>query len=486
VPRMSPEDIYAVALKAGFSPEQAVTFTAISLAESGGDPSVNAAGTEDSRGLWQINVSPGVRPNKWGDLYDPLINARAAYEVSGGGRNIQPWSVTHARNAGAGRDYHSYLDEARSAAAAVGNQVGNAGGAPADTGAVDAFVRSALDQVGDSYVFGQEADVGDADPEAFDCSELVQWAAGRAGVELTDGSWNQYLALQGEGGDISVDQAIQTKGALLFYFSEDPASAGGRPRRAHVAISLGDGRIVEAANPDDDVRISDATPGRFNYAAVIPELATAIPTTAAAGSAAPATDATAFANLPEDLPPPTDTEGDGLTDEFEKLLGTDPADLDSDDDTLSDLYETTRSHTDPLAVDTDADGTADALEVAAGTDAGYVRPSDELLAAGFGGAATADTDHDTLSDLVEYRIGSDRDAVDSDSDGVADNLEYALGSDLRSIDSNRDGITDGIEFDAGSLGQGLPPAAPGPPGGDPGFDDGSIPDDVDQPAGDAL
>src|SRR4051794_38538689 len=117
---MSPEAIYAVARKAGFDPAEAVQFTAIALAESGGDPYANAAGTEDSRGLWQINVSPGVRPNKWGNLYDPLVNAKAAFEVSGGGRNIQPWSVTHAANAGTARDFRTYLDEARNAAAAPG------------------------------------------------------------------------------------------------------------------------------------------------------------------------------------------------------------------------------------------------------------------------------------------------------------------------------------------------------------------------------
>jgi cell wall-associated NlpC family hydrolase len=461
---MSPEAIYAVALQGGFSPEQAVTFTAIALAESGGDPAVNAAGTEDSRGLWQINVSPGVRPNKWGDLYDPLINARAAYEVSGGGTNIQPWSVTHARHAGTQRDYRSYLDEAHAAAAAVGGS-GGGGDAVASGGATEAFVQAALAQVGDTYVFGHETDLEDPNPETFDCSELVQWAASQAGVEITDGSWAQYLALQGQGSTMSVDDAVQTKGALLFSFSSEPTPGGGRPRSAHVAISLGDGRIVEAASPRSGVKISPADPDRFTHAATIPGLATATPT---GGMGTGGTTAAAFANSPADLPPPTDSDGDGLTDEFEKLLGTDPAAVDSDLDTLSDLYETTVSHTNPLAVDTDEDGISDNLEVAAGTDAGYVRPTDELLAAGFGGAATADTDHDTLSDLVEYRIGSDRDAVDSDLDGVADNFEYALGSDLRSIDSNRDGITDGVEFDMGTLG--LPPAGAGPAADDPSVD----------------
>jgi cell wall-associated NlpC family hydrolase len=478
VPRMSPEAIYAVALQAGFSPEQAVTFTAISLAESGGDPAVNAAGSEDSRGLWQINVSPGVRPNKWGDLYDPLINARAAYEVSGRGTNIQPWSVTHARNAGTQRDYRSYLDEARAAASAAG--VDGGGGAISGGGGTEAFVQAALAQVGDSYVFGHNVALDDPDPESFDCSELVEWAAHRAGVTVQDGSWAQYLQLQSQGGQMTVEDAINTKGALLFYFSRPPTSGGGRPPSAHVAISLGDGRVVEAANPTDGVQISTASASRFNYAAQIPGLSAATPLSGATGTTG---DAAAFATSLAALPPPTDTDGDGLTDEFEQLLGTDPASMDTDLDTLSDLYETTVSHTDPLSADTDQDGTADSLEVAAGTDAGYVRPTDELLAAGFGGAATADTDHDTLSDLVEYRIGSDRDAVDSDLDGVGDNFEYALGSNLRSIDSNRDGITDGVEFDMGTLG--LPSPGTNPTGAEPGVD-ATVGSDPDATTADSL
>ena len=98
----------------------------------------------------------------------------------------------------------------------------------------------------------------------------------------------------------------------------------------------------------------------------------------------------------------------------------------------------------------------DSIEIEEGTDAGDVRPSDELLARGFGGGATADTDADDVPDLTEYRIGSNRDEKDSDLDSVPDNVEYALGSDLTSIDTNRDGITDRVEFDLETLGPRLP------------------------------
>src|SRR6476646_9268329 len=67
-----------------------------------------------------------------------------------------------------------------------------------------------------------------------------------------------------------------------------------------------------------------------------------------------------------------DTDADGLTDDFEKLAGTNALTADSDADGLTDGYEALRSHTDPLAIDTDKDGISDAVEVAAGSDAGQI------------------------------------------------------------------------------------------------------------------
>ena len=125
-------------------------------------------------------------------------------------------------------------------------------------GAAEYFVREALAQAGDRYVFGAEARLDDPNPTAFDCSELVQWSAHQAGVEVPDGSWLQYRQLEQQGGAVSVEQALHTRGALLFYFSSPPT--GGRPAEAHVAISLGDGRTIEARNSRDGVGVFTATP----------------------------------------------------------------------------------------------------------------------------------------------------------------------------------------------------------------------------------
>jgi cell wall-associated NlpC family hydrolase len=140
------------------------------------------------------------------------------------------------------------------------------------SGKTQTFLRSALAQSGDRYVWGASASPTDPNPSAFDCSELVKWAAKRAGVDVPDGSWLQYLQLKQQGATIPVEQALRTPGALLFSFSHEPTPGGARPSQAHVAISLGDGRTIEARGSKYGVGTFDAG-SRFEYGAVIPGLA---------------------------------------------------------------------------------------------------------------------------------------------------------------------------------------------------------------------
>jgi cell wall-associated NlpC family hydrolase len=115
-----------------------------------------------------------------------------------------------------------------------------------------AFVAVALKQAGDSYLYGAEASADTADPNAFDCSELVQWAAARVGVTFVDGSSAQIAACEA----ISVEEGLATRGALLWH-------------EGHIAISTGDGRTIEAANSRVGVVRSSAA-GRFTRAGLIP------------------------------------------------------------------------------------------------------------------------------------------------------------------------------------------------------------------------
>lgn len=88
----SASQIEATAEKAGFTGTSAVTATAIALAESGGNTTithVNSNGSIDY-GLWQINSVHGYDPQS---LLDPDFNAKAAYAISSGGTDFQPWTT---------------------------------------------------------------------------------------------------------------------------------------------------------------------------------------------------------------------------------------------------------------------------------------------------------------------------------------------------------------------------------------------------------
>jgi cell wall-associated NlpC family hydrolase len=109
------------------------------------------------------------------------------------------------------------------------------------------IVDLALSQEGDRYVFGVEVSPSNSNPAAFDCSELVQWVGARLGVipTLPDGSWFQAQHCRSYGQLVPVAYGIATKGALLFSFSSEPFG-NQRPSSAHVAISQGNGRTIEA------------------------------------------------------------------------------------------------------------------------------------------------------------------------------------------------------------------------------------------------
>ncbi|HET9144149.1 NlpC/P60 family protein [Actinophytocola sp.] len=134
----------------------------------------------------------------------------------------------------------------------------SASGGGAD-GQVGQFVALALQQAGKRYVFGAEASVSDPNPRAFDCSELVEWAAARAGINprVPDGSAAQLAHCKSKGTLISVQQGINTKGALLFM-------------PGHVAISLGNGKTIEAMNPSQGVRQGNANNRGWTAAGRIP------------------------------------------------------------------------------------------------------------------------------------------------------------------------------------------------------------------------
>lgn len=99
---MLPHDIAKVANAAGFSGEALLTAVAVALAESGGNERKrNPVAPDDSYGLWQINMRGAKGPARRAqfnlkndaELFDPATNARAAFAISNGGANWNPWTT---------------------------------------------------------------------------------------------------------------------------------------------------------------------------------------------------------------------------------------------------------------------------------------------------------------------------------------------------------------------------------------------------------
>ena len=92
-------------------------------------------------------------------------------------------------------------------------------------------VQAALSRVGAPYVYGA------CGPNQFDCSGLVRWAYGQAGVQL-DGGTAQLIH---KGVQVSPSQA--QPGDLVF------------PHSGHVQMYIGNNQVVEAPYTGASVRV---------------------------------------------------------------------------------------------------------------------------------------------------------------------------------------------------------------------------------------
>lgn len=139
------------------------------------------------------------------------------------------------------------------------------------------------------------------------------------------------------------------------------------------------------------------------------------------------------------------SDGDGLSDEYERRVGLDPNNRDSDGDTWGDGYEVETAGMNPhvaVLVDSDGDGLSDDAEILEGTD-----PSQR------------DSDGDGGFDGYEIEIGSNPRiggryiagpktrqrlgiGTDSDGDGLSDMTESGFGFSAKNPDTDFDGTSD--------------------------------------------
>lgn len=130
---MSPEQIYAVALQAGFPSTTAVKMVAIALRESGGNPNAfngDSSTGDRSYGLWQINMYGNLAAERMRmlglqseqQLFEPAVNARAAYKIwNGNDANLaRHWYIDRPVYK---ERYEQYLPVAQVAANAYGGNI---------------------------------------------------------------------------------------------------------------------------------------------------------------------------------------------------------------------------------------------------------------------------------------------------------------------------------------------------------------------------
>lgn len=113
---------------------------------------------------------------------------------------------------------------------------------PTGKGTSGRVLAQAITQLGVPYKWG-----GEAAKVAFDCSGLVQWAAGRVGVSLPRTAQEQYGATH------RIGSAEAQPGDLVF-FGSSTANIG------HVGIVAGAGKMIDATHPGAAVEYSSFTP----------------------------------------------------------------------------------------------------------------------------------------------------------------------------------------------------------------------------------
>jgi outer membrane protein OmpA-like peptidoglycan-associated protein len=153
-----------------------------------------------------------------------------------------------------------------------------------------------------------------------------------------------------------------------------------------------------------------------------------------------------------------DNDGDGLTNDEEEKLGTDPNIADTDGDGLKDGEELNIYKTDPLRADTDGDGLNDGAEVntyrtdpnKADTDSDGLNDGDEISKYSTD-PMNPDTDGDGLTDGDEVlKYSSNPTNVDTDADGLRDGDEIARKTDPNKTDTDGGTVNDGPEVANGT------------------------------------
>jgi cell wall-associated NlpC family hydrolase len=234
-------------------------------------------------------------------------DSRAEYEAQGAPLGRAPGAAPFDRTARfSGRTEHGMGDRMNKASATSQVRAGAKGGgggpggrkaktgggnftpaavtpnAVATTGTFSSFMEKAISRKGSKYVFGDGRTSNPAQ-SYFDCSGLVYWASSQSGYKPPNGWGNltamgMYDLIAGSGTTMTIEEAMATKGALLF--SDNPKTD---KRVDHVAISLGDGTTMEAKSSGSPVGVFPKRDG-WDYAGTLPGMKSGDPISPSRGS----------------------------------------------------------------------------------------------------------------------------------------------------------------------------------------------------------
>ena len=230
--KLSPTQIYQLAVQAGFSGADAVTATAIALAESGGQTNIRSDIVIDgaptyAAGLWQLYTGSSTSQTLayQQSMSDPLSNARAAYakfvgSQKAGATGWCPWASydegTCAGQKNRANTWRTYLGMAQ--AAATGTDISTGGGS--------LVVPAGPDPGGGDNVMGSTATTVAAGQGAGSGEQLTLADMGALGkLQVPSGLLWSLLFI---GGAI----ALVSAGVYLVFRQQINAAAG---RAAEVA-----------------------------------------------------------------------------------------------------------------------------------------------------------------------------------------------------------------------------------------------------------
>jgi cell wall-associated NlpC family hydrolase len=220
-------------------------------------------GDRDSLGIFQMRPSMG-----WGSpaqVLDPVYAINKFYDVLGG---VPNWQQQRPGDSAQDVERSAFPDRYHRWEPMAAHLIGNVGAVtdptgcgqgvglllPAPTAAAGSAIQFALAQQGKPYEWGAATN----QQNSFDCSSLMLQAYRAAGILLPRVSQDQFHA----GALLPVDQA--QPGDLLFwaYDTSSPATIH------HVAMYLGDGKIVEAQQTGVPVHVR---PVRWTEAELVPQ-----------------------------------------------------------------------------------------------------------------------------------------------------------------------------------------------------------------------